>query len=163
MATCHVVAMPYPGRGHINPMMNLCKLLSSRRNDGILVTFVVTEEWLGLIGSETKPDCIRFVTIPNVLPSELVRAADMVSFIEAVLTKIEEPFEGILDRLEAPADVIVADTFLPWAVDVGRRRNIPVASFWPMPVTVFSMFYHFDLLAQNRQFPVEFPGKLTGN
>ncbi|KAF7120809.1 hypothetical protein RHSIM_Rhsim13G0046300 [Rhododendron simsii] len=159
MATWHVVAMPYPGRGHINPMMNLCKLLSSRRNDDILVTFVVTEEWLGLIGSETKPDCIRFATIPNVLPSELVRAADMVSFIEAILTKIEEPFEGILDRLEAPADVIVADTFLPWAVDVGRRRNIPVASFWPMPVTVFSMFYHFDLLAQNRHFPVEFPGK----
>ncbi|KAI8523232.1 hypothetical protein RHMOL_Rhmol13G0057300 [Rhododendron molle] len=157
MATCHVVAMPHPGRGHINPMMNLCKLLSSRRNDDILVTFVVTEEWFGLIGSETKPDCIRFVTIPNVLPSELVRADDMVSFIEAVLTKIEEPFERVLDRLEAPADVIVADTCLPWAVDVGRRRNIPVASFWAMPVTVFSMFYHFDLIAQNRHFPVEFP------
>ncbi|KAF7121211.1 hypothetical protein RHSIM_Rhsim13G0046100 [Rhododendron simsii] len=158
MATCHVVAMPYPGRGAINPMMNLCKLLSSRRNDDILVTFVVTEEWLGLIGSETKPDCIRFVTIPNVLPSEQVRADDMVSFIEAILTKIEEPFEGILDRLEAPADVIVADTFLPWAVDVGRRRNIPVASFWPMPVTVFWMLYHFDLIAQNSHFPAEFPG-----
>ncbi|XP_058190767.1 UDP-glycosyltransferase 87A1-like [Rhododendron vialii] len=157
MATCHVVAMPSPGRGHINPMMNLCKLLSSRRNDDILITFVVTEEWLGLIGSETKPDCIRFVTIPNVLPSELVRANDTVSFMEAVLTKIEEPFEGILDRLEAPVDVIVADTFLPWAVDVGRRRNIPVASFWPMPVTVFSMFYHFDLIAQNPHFPAEFP------
>ncbi|XP_058197463.1 UDP-glycosyltransferase 87A1-like [Rhododendron vialii] len=157
MATCHVVAMPYPGRGHINPMMNLCKLLSSRRNGDILVTFVVTEEWLGLISSETKPDCIRFVTIPNVLPSELVRVDDMVSFMEAILTKIEEPFEGILDRLEAPADVIVADTFLPWAVDVGRRRNIPVALFWPMPVTVFWMLYHFDLIAQSLHFPAEFP------
>ncbi|KAH7837206.1 hypothetical protein Vadar_011032 [Vaccinium darrowii] len=157
MATCHVVAMPYPGRGHINPMMNLCKLLSSRRHHHIRITFVVTEEWLGLIGSETKPDNIRFVTIPNVLPSELGRAADQKGFVEAVLTKLEEPFEGVLDRLEAPVNVIVADTFLPWAVDVGSRRNIPVASFWPMPVNVFSMFYHYDLLVQNRRFPVELP------
>ncbi|KAH7835083.1 hypothetical protein Vadar_022757 [Vaccinium darrowii] len=156
MATCHVVAMPYPGRGHINPMMNLCKLLSSRRHHRILFTFIVTEEWLGLIGSETKPDNIRFITIPNILPSELVRAADMKGFIGAVLTKLEEPFEEVLDRLEAPINVIVADTFLVWALDVRRRRNISVASFWPMPVTVFSMFYHFDLLVQIQHFPVEF-------
>jgi UDP:flavonoid glycosyltransferase YjiC (YdhE family) len=40
-AVCHVVAMPFPGRGHINPMMNFCKLLASRKHD-ILITFVVT-------------------------------------------------------------------------------------------------------------------------
>ncbi|CAL5427226.1 unnamed protein product [Camellia sinensis] len=154
MATCHVVAMPYPGRGHINPMMNLCKLLASRSGH-ILVSFVVTEEWLGFIGSDTKPDNIRFRTIPNVLPSELVRAADMVGFVEAAMTKMEEPFERLLDRLETPASIIVADSFLNWAVEVGNRRNIPVASLWPMPASVFSILYHFDLLVQNGHFPVE--------
>ncbi|KAJ0084458.1 hypothetical protein Patl1_31014 [Pistacia atlantica] len=58
MKICHLVALPYPGRGHINPMMNLCKLLVSRRPD-VLITFVVTEEWLGFIGSATKPENIR--------------------------------------------------------------------------------------------------------
>ncbi|KAE8710876.1 putative UDP-Glycosyltransferase superfamily protein [Hibiscus syriacus] len=38
---CHVVAMPFPG-----------------------------QEWLGFIGSDPKPDNIRFETIPNVIPSE---------------------------------------------------------------------------------------------
>ncbi|CAL5424946.1 unnamed protein product [Camellia sinensis] len=158
MATCHVVAMPYPGRGHVNPMMNLCKKLASRSSH-ILVTFVVTEEWLGFIGSETKPDNVRFSTIPNVLPSELGRAADMVGFLEAVRTKMEEPFERLLDRLETPATVIVADAFFNWAVDVGHRRNMPVASFWAMPASVFSMFYHFDLVVQNGHFPVELSEK----
>ena len=51
---CHVVAMPYPGRSHINAMMNLCKLLASKTAD-ILISFVVTEEWLGFISSEPKP------------------------------------------------------------------------------------------------------------
>ncbi|GFZ20128.1 UDP-Glycosyltransferase superfamily protein [Actinidia rufa] len=122
--------MPYPGRGHINPMMNLCKSLVSKSNRvNIIVTFVVTEEWLGFIGSETKQASIRFGPIPNVLPSELIRAGDMLRFVEATMTKMEEPFERLLDRLDPPVSIIIADTFLPWAVDVGNRRNIPVASF----------------------------------
>ena len=107
----HVVAMPYPGRGHINPTMNHCKILASKRRD-ILITFVVTEEWLGFIGSDPKPDNIHFGSIPNVIPSELVRAVDFKSFYEAVLTKLEAPFERFLDRLELPATIIMADTSL---------------------------------------------------
>ncbi|XP_030971494.1 UDP-glycosyltransferase 87A1-like [Quercus lobata] len=149
---CHVVAMPSPGRGHINPMMNLCKILASK-NSNILVTFVVTEEWLGFIGSDPKPDSIRFGTIPNVVPSELVRAADISSFTEAVMTKLEAPFVRLLDQLEPPVTVIMADTFLFWAVGVGNRRNIPVASFWPMSPSMFTIIQHVDLLVKNSHFP----------
>ncbi|KAJ0084453.1 hypothetical protein Patl1_31012 [Pistacia atlantica] len=81
-AVRHVVAMPLPGRGHINPMMNLCKLIASKTND-ILVTFVVTEEWLGFIGSDAKPDNLGFASIPNVIPSELVRGVEFPRFYEA--------------------------------------------------------------------------------
>ncbi|KAJ6671024.1 GLYCOSYLTRANSFERASE [Salix viminalis] len=151
----HVVAMPYPGRGHVNPMMNLCKLISVRKPD-ILFTFVVTEEWHGFIGSDTrKPANICFVTIPNCIPSELGRAKDFPGFLKAIATKMEAPFEQLLDRLELPVDVIIADTYLDWAVLVGNRRNIPVASLWTMSATVFSLFHHFELLKQNGHFPVE--------
>ncbi|GAU31028.1 hypothetical protein TSUD_214640 [Trifolium subterraneum] len=106
--TSHVVAIPYPGRGHINPMMNLAKLLVSK-NPNILVTFVVTEEWLSFIGSEPKPNNIRFATIPNVIPSEEGRANDFLNFLESVMTKMEEPFERLLDRLEPSPSVIIHD------------------------------------------------------
>ncbi|XP_034687624.1 UDP-glycosyltransferase 87A1-like [Vitis riparia] len=150
---CHVVAMPFPGRGHINPMMNLCKLLASRRAD-ILITFIVTEEWLGFLLSDSKPPNIRFGSIPNVIPSELARGANYLAFLDAVRTKMVDPFEQLLARLEPPVTTIVADTLLFWAVDVANRRNVPVASFWPMSAAVFSAFLHFDLLVQNRHFPV---------
>ncbi|KAG5567050.1 hypothetical protein RHGRI_002576 [Rhododendron griersonianum] len=153
---CHVVAMPYPGRGHMNPMMNFCKLLASKK-DEILITFVVTEEWLGFLSSEPKPPAnIRFATIPNVVPSEKGRAADFPGFFRAVLTKMEEPFERLLERLDQPQkpSVIMHDTYLMWVVDVGNRRNIPVASFWTQQMSVFTVFYHFDLLKQNGQFPI---------
>ncbi|KAJ4840482.1 hypothetical protein Tsubulata_000400 [Turnera subulata] len=144
---CHMVAMPYPGRGHINPMMNLCKTLVSR-TESMLITFVLTEEWFGFIGCDPKPDRIRFKTIPNVVPSELVRAKDMEEFFKAVRTKMEAPFEDLLDQLDQPPTVIMADTFLSWVPGFGNRRNIPVTSFWTMPATVFSIFHHLDLLRQ---------------
>ncbi|KAG2332945.1 hypothetical protein Bca52824_004125 [Brassica carinata] len=142
----HVVAMPWPGRGHINPMMNLCKRLVLR-DPNLIVTFVVTEEWLGLIGSDPKPDRIHFATLPNLIPSELVRANDFTGFVEAVHAKLEEPFEQLLDRLSSPPpSVIIADTYVVWAVRVGERRNVPVVSLWTMSATILSLFLHSDLL-----------------
>jgi hypothetical protein len=155
---CHVVAMPYPGRGHINAMMNLCKLLALKRPQHILVTFVVTEEWLGFIGSDPKPANIRFATVPNVIPSEHGRAKDFSGFVEAVSTKMEAPFEELLDRLEPTVTAIVADTFVVWAVGVGNRRNIPVASLWTMSATMFSVIHHFELFVQHGHFPIEVSG-----
>ncbi|CAA7047982.1 unnamed protein product [Microthlaspi erraticum] len=141
----HVVAMPWPGRGHINPMMNLCKRLV-RRDPNLIVTFVVTEEWLGLIGSNPKPDSIHFATLPNLIPSELVRANDLTTFIDAVFTRLEEPFEQLLDNLSFPApSAIIADTYVLWAASVGTRKNIPVVSLWTMSATMLSVLLHFDL------------------
>lgn len=136
-------------------MMNLCELMSSRKPD-ILFTFVVTEEWYDLIHSDAKkPANIHFATIPNCIPSEVGRAKDFLGFLEAVATKMEAPFEQLLDRLELPVDVIIADTYLDWVVHVGNRRNIPVASLWTMSAYVFSLSRHFELLEQNGHFPVE--------
>ncbi|KAJ8635499.1 hypothetical protein MRB53_009766 [Persea americana] len=150
----HLVALPYPGRGHINPMMNLCKLLASS-DDSLLITFVVTEEWLGFIGSAPTPPNLLFRSIPNVIPSELVRGADIAGFVHAVDTKMEAPFERLLEGLEPKVSCIVADTYMPWAVTVGRRWNVAVASLWPMAPSMFSISYHLDLFKSNGHFPID--------
>ncbi|KAH1095378.1 hypothetical protein GLYMA_14G198100v4 [Glycine max] len=140
-ACSHLVTMPYPARGYINPMMNFCKMLLSNDNTRlILVTFVVTEEWLGFIGSDPKPDIMRFATIPNVV------ASDHPGFLEAVMAKMEASFEELLNRLQPPPTAIVSDTFLYWAVVVGSRRNIPVALFSTMSASIFFVLHHHHLL-----------------
>ncbi|GMP48999.1 hypothetical protein CsSME_00016147 [Camellia sinensis var. sinensis] len=134
-------------------MMNRCNLLVSRK-DNILISFVVTEEWLGFLSSETKPAQIRYATIPNVTPSEMGRGADFANFVEAMRTKLEDPFERLLNRLEPPRpSIIIYDISLPWAVGVGERWTIPVAALWTLPASVFSVYHHFDLLLQNSHFP----------
>ncbi|KAK8921972.1 UDP-glycosyltransferase 87A2 [Platanthera zijinensis] len=146
-STIHVIAAPYPGRGHINPMLMLSRLLASRLPPPAAVTVVLTEEWLSLLGgAASAPPGVNFRTVSNVIPSEKGRAADFAGFLEAVYTKLESPFEQLLDGLEVPATAIVADTFLPWAVDVGKRRGIPVCSFFTMSATMYSALLFFDRL-----------------
>jgi hypothetical protein len=150
---CHIVAVPFPGRGHVNAMLNLSSLLAAR---GAEVTFVVTEEWLGLILSSSSaaplPTGVRLRAIPNVIPSEHGRAADHAGFLDAVATEMEAPFERLLDRLEAgegegpPVAALVADSYVSWIVGVGNRRGVPVCSLFPMSASFFYAYYHFDCL-----------------
>ncbi|XP_048564898.1 UDP-glycosyltransferase 87A1-like [Triticum urartu] len=151
-AARHMVALPYPGRGHINPMLAVCRLLVAA--DGALtVTVVVTEEWHGLLASAgvtpTLPDRVRLATIPNVIPSEHGRGADHGGFIEAVNCKMGEPVERLLDRLALELgrrpDAIVADTYLQWAVAAGARLGVPVCSLWTQPATFLLALCHLDL------------------
>ncbi|KAJ8635487.1 hypothetical protein MRB53_009754 [Persea americana] len=150
----HVAIIPHPSRSNINAMLNFSRLLASS-NGGLHITFVVTEEWLGLIGSPAAPPNIRLRSIPNVIPSEFVRGADMPAFFAAVQSKMEGPFEELLDQLEPPVGSIVADTFLSWAPEFGNRRNIPVASFWPMAASTFSVLWNLDLLISNGHLSID--------
>ncbi|XP_058781995.1 UDP-glycosyltransferase 87A1-like [Vicia villosa] len=146
--TSHVLVIPYPSRGHINPMMNLSKLLVSN-SPNILVTIIVTQEWLTLINTEPKPDNIRFETIPN------IGGDSFLNVVDAVMTQMEAPVEELLDRLnQPPPTFIIYDAFLFWAVGVGNRRNIPVAAFWTSSTSeLWVQFFHIFLqgkhLAEN--------------
>lgn len=152
--TSQVVAIPYPGRGHINPMMNFCELVAIRRPD-ILITFVITEEWYGFIGSESsRPQNIRFGRIPNAIPSEIGRGKDFQRFAEAVMAKMGSPVEDFLDRLETPfPSVILYDTFMSWVVDLAEKRNIPTAGFWTQSAAIFTILNNFDVLFREGHMP----------
>ncbi|XBI66226.1 hypothetical protein VPH35_045855 [Triticum aestivum] len=155
--TRHVVAVPYPGRGHINPMLAVCRLLVAA--DGALtVTVVVTEEWHALLASApTLPDRLRFATIPNDVipppppppPPERSRGVDHAAFFEAVSVKMAEAVRQLLGRLvlelQPRPEGIVVDTYLTWGVAVGTRCRIPVCSLWTQPATFFLALYHLDL------------------
>ncbi|KAL4587958.1 hypothetical protein LXL04_000835 [Taraxacum kok-saghyz] len=144
-----VVVVPYPGRSHINSLLNFCHSLSSRLNQPnrtTIFTVVVTEEWLGFLDPDQKQATIRFATIPNVLPLEVNRGTDIITFLTAVTTKMERPFEEVLDKMELPVALVIADSTMFWPFEVANRRNIPVAAYWPLSASMFSVLHHADLL-----------------
>ncbi|KAK4376122.1 hypothetical protein RND71_006799 [Anisodus tanguticus] len=142
-------------------MMNFCKIIVTK-NPNIFITSIVTEEWDSFIKSDILPDNIKYAAIPNVIPSEIGRAKEFAGFLRATLTKLEGPVENLIDGIGPlmKPSVIVYDTYISWVVGMDNRRNIPVASYFTMSATVFSVFLHMDLLAQNNeQFHAEQPEK----
>ncbi|XP_028768930.1 UDP-glycosyltransferase 87A2-like [Neltuma alba] len=131
----HVVALPFPTRGHVNPLIHLCKFLASRRPCDVIITLVVTQEWLGFIQSYPKPHTIRFATIPNVIPLDAQILDDVPSFTEAVATKMRPALEQLLDQLHPPVTAIVSDAQL-----ATNLRNVPVALLWTMSASFFETF-----------------------
>lgn len=156
----HVVAMPYPSQGHVNPMLSLCKLIASSSST-ILITFVVTQEWLGDIASEPKPSNVRFATIPNdVVPLQSQIGADIPAFFRAAVTNMEAPFDNLLRRLQPPATAVIVDVELRFPVAVASRRNIPVALLWTMSASFYLMLHQLGSVALNRPLKVNLLGKV---
>ncbi|KAK9090898.1 hypothetical protein Sjap_024075 [Stephania japonica] len=58
------------------------------------------EEWTVPIGEPPDLPSLRLRSIPNVIPSEVNRAADFTGFLRAVYSKIEGSFERLLEGLE---------------------------------------------------------------
>ncbi|OAY74709.1 UDP-glycosyltransferase 87A2 [Ananas comosus] len=114
----HVVAIPFPGRGHIHPMLALARRLASR----------------GLLG------LLRLRAIRGVaLPSERARGAAYAAFARAVLADMAAPAEAAAAAagVEGPAvDLVVADALLPWAPAIARRRGVPAAALFPQSASV---------------------------
>ncbi|KAI9118544.1 hypothetical protein K1719_010876 [Acacia pycnantha] len=146
----HVVAVPFPTRGHVNPMMQLCKFLVQRTTN-VIITFVVTEEWLGYIESYPKPNNIRYATIPNVIPLENQILDDIFRFSEAIVTNMRDAFEQFLDQLEQPVTAIVADVELVWPTAVAKQKNTPVALLWTMSAAFFCTYLQLDVVLPGRR------------
>lgn len=156
----HVVGVPLGDlHGHINPMLSFLRTLAARRD--VRVTLVVTENWLGSTSALTREahadsGRIKFVTLPNdVLPPVTAEAVDLHGFLEAVESDMVGPVERILDQLEPPPDLMLADGLLEWAVGLGNRRNIPVAAFWPASASLFLVTLHYHLILGAYSFPLD--------
>jgi hypothetical protein len=81
-----------------------------------------TEPAVGLILSAAAwPQPSNFLL--RAIPSELGSAADLAGFLDVVATKMEPPFERLLDHFDAeeegpPVAALVADTYVLWVVVV---------------------------------------------
>ncbi|KAM0936315.1 putative 7-deoxyloganetin glucosyltransferase [Dioscorea sansibarensis] len=132
----HAVCIPGPAQGHINPMLNLAKVLHS---NGFHITFVNTEynhrrllRAQGL-SSLSGVDDFRFETIPDGLPeSDEDTTQHVVSICYSTMINCLGPFRQLLSKLsDPPVTCVVADGIMTFAVEAASEFHIPGALFWP--------------------------------
>uniref|UniRef100_A0ACD5V026 Uncharacterized protein n=1 Tax=Avena sativa TaxID=4498 RepID=A0ACD5V026_AVESA len=133
MARPHVVVVPYPGSGNINPALQLAKLLHGH---GVYITFVNTEHnhsrvqatvgAAALVGS----DGFRFEAIPDGLVEADRDAGDYdLGLSAATSSRCAEPLRELLLRLNRtpgvpPVTCVVPTVLMSFALEVARELGV---------------------------------------
>ncbi|KAK8693168.1 hypothetical protein V6N13_070762 [Hibiscus sabdariffa] len=150
----HVVCVPFPAQGHVNPMMQLAKLIHSR---GFHVTFVNTEfnhrrlvRSRGAEAMKGLPD-FRFETILDGLPpSDRDATQDVVPLCDSTRKNCLGPFLELLAKLNSsdapPVDCIVSDGVMSFGIEAGRLLGIPQVQFWTASACGFLCYLQYNVL-----------------
>ncbi|CAN8291911.1 unnamed protein product [Cochlearia groenlandica] len=153
----HVVCVPYPAQGHINPMMKVAKLLHIR---GFHVTFVNTVYNHNRLLRSRGPNSLdglptfRFESIPDGLPeSEVDVTQDITALCESTVKSCLDPFKDLLRRINDGGDVppvscIVSDGVMSFTLDAAEELGVPEVLFWTPSACAFMAYLHFHLFVE---------------
>ncbi|KAK2388608.1 linamarin synthase [Trifolium repens] len=158
----HAVLVPYPAQGHVNPFMQLAKLL---RCNGFHITFVNTEfnhkrliKSLGAEFVKGLPD-FQFEAIPDGLPESNKDATqDIPMLCDAIKNNFYVPFKELVNKLNTssphiPVTCIIADGLLGFAGRVAKDLGIQELQFWTASACGFVGYLHYDELVKRGILP----------
>lgn len=160
----HVVCVPLPAQGHINPMMQVAKLLHSR---GFFVTFVNTHFTHNRLLRSQDLDSLnslegfRFETISDGLPpSDGEAMHDLQAICESTREKCAVPFRDLIMKLNSSSDEplvtsIVSDGTMTFTLKIAEELGIPEIVFWPAGACGFMAFVHFRELIRRGLAPLK--------
>ncbi|KAK9677634.1 hypothetical protein RND81_11G157000 [Saponaria officinalis] len=164
----HIVCIPAPAQGHINPMFKLAKLLHSR---GFYITFVHTEfNYTRLLNSSTiqNLDDFKFVTIPDGLPPENKRGVlDLPELCRSLLSPgPRNAVKTLLMKLGKFSDVppitcVITDAHTTFTYEVGEELGIKVMVLYTTSACGALGFLHYDELIKRGIFPLKDESYLT--
>ncbi|XP_020228441.1 linamarin synthase 1 [Cajanus cajan] len=160
----HVVCVPFPAQGHVNPFMQLSKLLLCT---GFHVTFVNTEfnhkrlvKSLGHEFVEGQPH-FRFETIPDGLPpSDKDATQSIAALCDATRKHCYEPLKELVKKLNASHDVpvvssIIYDGLMGFAGKVARDLNVSEQQFWTASACGLMGYLQFDEIVKRAIIPFQ--------
>ncbi|CAI0422315.1 unnamed protein product [Linum tenue] len=166
----HAVLLPFPAQGHVNPFMQLAKLLHA---SGFHVTFVNTEHihrWLvrtrGPESVKGLPD-FQFRAFPDGLPpSDKDATQDPHDICHATQHYCLQPFMELMNQLNStpedqeavmnpPVTCIVSDGGMTFSTKAAELLGVQHATFWPASACAFLAYLQFDELIRRGISPLQ--------
>ncbi|XP_044498484.1 mogroside IE synthase-like [Mangifera indica] len=148
----HILTIPIPAQGHVNPMLQLSKRLASKR---VKVTLVTTTSSPLTIQDLAETTSIKIETISDGFDA-LVTFENFDEYIECFRVVCPQSLAKLVEKLAysgSPVKFIVYDSHIPWMLDVARGFGLDGAPFFTQPWAVNAIYYHFH------QGKLEFPVK----
>ena len=136
----HVVFLPHPSPGHMNPMIDTARLFAMH---GVNVTIITTHANVSRfqksidsdfsLGYSIKTQLVQFPSAQVGLPDGVENMKDGTSFeikrkIGLGIFMLRDPIEALLQDLQP--DCIVTDMMDPWTVEAAAKLCIPRIHFY---------------------------------
>ncbi|RZC64205.1 hypothetical protein C5167_025958 [Papaver somniferum] len=139
----HILVIPYPLQGHINPILQFSKRLASQ---DFKVTVVLTNYLAKSMKIQVGP--LNIETISDGYDDVGWSAAE--DYIERFETIGSKTLADLIDRIQnsdddddtPPVSCVVYDSFVPWVLNVTQKLNLVGAVFFTQPLAVTSIYYY---------------------
>ncbi|XP_058202399.1 UDP-glycosyltransferase 74F2-like isoform X2 [Rhododendron vialii] len=159
-STVHVLALPYPTQGHLNPMVQFCwRLVSKRLKATLAITTFVNNTM------QPKSGLVQLDTISDGYDEGgFKQAGDTQAYLSRFEVVGSKTLAELIKRhgiAGQPVDCVIYDSFLPWALDVAKQHGIAGASFFTQPCAVNYIYHqaHYGLLTLPvPSLPISIPG-----
>ncbi|CAL1377146.1 unnamed protein product [Linum trigynum] len=140
----HVLVLPFPFQGHINPALQFSRLLNSK--GGIRVTLIIYAETTELTQGQLGSLGVHLLSSTH--EPAAVQQEGGFGFLDRFARTVKKELPRVADEIEretgSGAACLVYDSVAPWALEVAREMNIPCASFFTQPCAVDAIIcgYH---------------------
>jgi len=167
----HLVFLPYPSAGHMNPMVDTARLFAMH---GVNITIITTHANASIFqksidsdfssGYSIKTQLLQFPSAQVGLPDGVENMKDgtsteIIGKISRGISMLQDPIEALFQDLQP--DCIVTDMMLPWTVDAAAKLGIPrihyySSSYFSNCAAHFIMKYrpHDNLVSDTHKFTI---------
>ena len=162
----HILIVTLPSQGHINPTLQLAKLLIRA---GAHVTFFTSTSAGTRMSKSPNLDGLEFATFSDGYDHGLKQGDD----VEKFMSQIERlGSQALIELIMASANegrpfaCLLYGVQIPWVAEVAHSLHIPSALVWTQPAAVFDIYYYYfngygELIQNKGDHPsstIELPG-----
>ena len=138
----HILVLPYPIQGHINPMLQFSKRLASKGPRVTLVATTTISESVKAIASHTIN--IEIISDGST-ESKTFDTSDSDEYYENFRVTVSQSLTKLIETQKSskhPPKFVVYDSVMPWALNIARELGLDGAPFFTQSGAVNAIYYH---------------------
>ncbi|CAD6214102.1 unnamed protein product [Miscanthus lutarioriparius] len=138
----HVLVVPCPTQGHMNPIVQFAKRLASK---GVATTLVTTRFIQRTSGVDAHPAMVEAISDGHD-EGGFASAAGVGEYLEKQAVAASASLASLIEARVSSADAftcVVYDSYEDWVPPVARRMGLPAVPFSTQSCAVSAVYYHF--------------------
>ncbi|CAK8578670.1 unnamed protein product [Lathyrus sativus] len=160
----HVLMVPYPSQGHINPMLQFSKRLSTKGVKVTMVTTIFISKTMHF-KSSSLPSSLQFDFISDGYDQGgFYQVGNISTYLSHMKTIGSKDLKELIQKHNSsdyPIDCVVYDPLVQWVLDVAKEFDLLGVAFFTQMVAVNYIYYyvyHGLLKLPISSLPISIPG-----